>query len=172
MTRRDEILDTVQQLTLDTGRMPSIEAVARALGLSKQGVLHHFPSRSALDEAVVVRALEQVDSAMVHAAAEGSPLETYLRLSSPADEDRAAVLVVAAALRDGGGGLPPQVADAVRRWEDLITEEVGDAVLAEVVRLTGDGLFGEALVTGTAPSPERLDRLVALFRRAAQGYPS
>lgn len=173
MARRDEILDAVQALTLQTGKLPSIEAVARAAGLTKQGVLHHFPTRVALDRAVVLRALDQVDAAMERAAREGSPLETYLRLSAPADEDRAAALVVTAGLRDGAGlALPPEVEAAAARWQRMLTDEVGDDVLGEVVRLTGDGLFSEALVTGAPPDRERVDRLVAWFRSAAAGSAS
>jgi hypothetical protein len=50
----------------------------------------------------------------------------------------------------------------------MIAEELGDAVRAEVVRLVGDGLFGEALVTGTPPSWERVESLVAHLRAAGR----
>ncbi len=166
--QRNEILDAVERLTLENGRLPSLLAVARATGLTKQGVLHHFPTRSDLDRAVTVRALEQVDSAMSAASADGSPMETYLRLSTPTDSDRAAVLVVTAALQESGGvGLPAEVEDAIERWQRLLADELGDSVLAEVVRLTGDGLFAEALMTGRPPAPERVDRLIGHFRDAA-----
>lgn len=169
VTRRDEILEVVQRLTLEAGRLPSLEAVARATGLTKQGVLHHFPSRAALDLAVVLWALRRVDDEMERAAREGSPLAAYLSMSSPADVDRAAALVITAALQDGiAADLPPEVFESVRRWEHLIAVEVGSEVVAEAARLAGDGLFAEALVTGVAPAPERVRRLTGFFRDAAE----
>jgi len=164
--QRERILDAIQDLTVVNKRLPSILEVAAKVGLTKQGVLHYFPTRRALDAAVVLRALTKVDDAMTEAAASGSPAATYLRLSSPDEEDRAAVMVLAAALRREGDSLPPEVAQAVIRWEGMIAEELGDPVRAEVVRLVGDGLFGEALVTGTPPTAERVERLVAHLRAA------
>lgn len=162
MEQRERILDAVQDLTLANGRLPSILDVAAHVGLTKQGVLHYFPTRAALDAAVVLRAMTRVDAAMTRAATGGgSPVATYLRLSSPDDGDRAAVVVLTAAFRREGGGVPPEVQQAVVRWEALIADEVGDAVRAEVVRLVGDGLFSEALLAGGPPDTERVDRLIA-----------
>lgn len=164
MEQRERILDATQDLTAAAGKVPSILAVAQAVGLTKQGVLHYFPSRAALDAAVLLRAVAKVDAAMAEAAASGSPSATYLRLSSPDDGDRAALMVLSAGSRGHANELPPEVGRAAARWEALIAEELGDPVRAEVVRLVGDGLFGEALVTGTPPSPERIERLVTHLR--------
>ena len=128
--------------------------------MTKQGVLHYFPTRAALDAAVVMRALAKVDAAMGEAAASGSPTATYLRFSSPDARDRAALMVLAAAFRGRANGFPPEVEEAIARWQALIAAELGDPVRAEVVRLVGDGLFGEALITGTPPTAERIERLV------------
>jgi AcrR family transcriptional regulator len=161
MDQSERILDAVQDLALSTGQLPSIVQVAAKVGLTKQGVLHYFPTRAALDRAVVVRAVARVDAAMSTAAAAGrSPGATYLRLSAPEDGDRAAAVVIAAAVRRGESLVPSEVDDAVARWEGLIAEEVGDPVRAEVVRLVGDGLFAEALVSGRPPDPERVTRIV------------
>lgn len=46
------------------------------------------------------------------------------------------------------------------RWEAMIADEVGDPVRAEVVRLVGDGLLAEALLTGTPPAADRVERLI------------
>lgn len=163
MDQRERILDAVVRLTGAGGRLPSILEVATEVGLTKQGVLHYFPSRAALDAAVVLKAVERIDAAMRDAVATGaSPTATYLRLSSPDDADAAAAAVVlAAAAHQEGGGLLAEVRDAAGRWEAIIAEEVGDPLRAEVVRLTGDGLFAEALATGVRPSPDRLARLTA-----------
>lgn len=167
MATSEVVLDAVQELTAATGRLPSILEVAKAVGLTKQGVLHHFPSRAALDAAVTRRALSRVDAAMAAAAAEGSPLETYLRLSAPTGDDQVVVLVLLAALRRRDGGeLAAEIERTVSGWQAVIADELGDPVRAEVARLVGDGLFGEALMTGRPPSADRLTRLVAHLRGA------
>ena len=167
MTTAEDVLDAVEELTVAHGRLPSLLEVPTSVGLTKQGVLHHFPTRAALDAAVTRRALSRVDAAMMDAAAHGSPTETYLHLSSPTAGDHAVVLVLMAAMRRGDSqGLAADIDQAVSAWQAMIADEVGDPVRAEVVRLVGDGLFSEALVSGSAPSPERLARLTAHLRRA------
>ncbi len=161
MEQRERILNAIQALAVANRKLPSILEVAEEVGLTKQGILHYFPSRRALDAAVILRALSKVDDAMMEAAAAGSPAATYLRLSSPDEEDQAAVMVLVAALRREETGLPPEVGQAVTRWQGMIAEELGDPVRAEVVRLVGDGLFGEALITAVPPAAERVERLVA-----------
>ena len=52
MVSRADVVQAAVALTLERGGAPSTAEVARAVGLTKQGVLHHFPSRAALDEAV------------------------------------------------------------------------------------------------------------------------
>lgn len=166
MDKRERILEAVGELTTAKGRLPSILDIAREVGLTKQGVLHYFQTRAELDSAVVAQAVSRIDSVMNEAAAAGrSPSATYLRLSSPDDGDcAAAAVVLAAALQRDSGGLPHELEQAFHRWESLITEEVGDPVRAEVVRLVGDGLLGEALVSGRPPSVARVERLVAHLR--------
>lgn len=124
-------------------------------------MLHYSPSRAALDEAVLLRAVGRLDEEMDAAAQEGRAAEAYLRLAAPSQEDRAAALVMVTMLRRGGAApLPPAVAHAVERWQSLIADELGDPVRAKVVRLVGDGLFSEALLTGATPSPRLLEQLI------------
>ncbi|MEV2276401.1 TetR/AcrR family transcriptional regulator [Nocardiopsis sp. NPDC049922] len=54
--RRDEILDAALAEFAESGvQGTSLAAVARRVGLSQQGVLHHFPSREALLIAALAR---------------------------------------------------------------------------------------------------------------------
>lgn len=169
MVDRQGVLQAAVALTLEHGTAPSIAEVARAVGLTKQGVLHYFPSRAALDEAVLRAALGRVDSEMSAAAQLGRAAETYLRLAAPSDEDRAAALAMVALLRRGDPTLLPEVQEAVARWQSMMAQELGDPVRARVVRLVGDGLFSESLVTGRAPSADLLDELVAHLILGAPG---
>ena len=163
----DDVLDTMQQLVLRDGRPPSIQALATALGRSKQAVLHYFPDRDSLDAALAARAVRRIDEAMTEAAAAGRAAETYLRLSVPTDEDRAVALLVLTSLR-GRSALPVEVDEAIERWEVLIAHEVGDPVHAEVIRLVADGLFVESMHSAPAPKA-RIDGIVAHLLGPARG---
>jgi Tetracyclin repressor-like, C-terminal domain len=55
--------------------------------------------------------------------------------------------------------LPAQVADAERRWQQMLTDELGDPVRARLVRLVGDGLVLAAL-TGGPPTSEEVEELL------------
>lgn len=164
MSRQDDILDAVESLVLATRTMPSLADVAGEVGLTKQGLLHYFPSRAALDEAVVRRAVERVDAVMERAHREGSPTEAYLGLSTPGRSDRAATAVVSAGLGRDGSALPAFVPDALARWEAMIAEELGDPVQAQIVRLVGDSLFVESLLGGAPIPADRVARLVRRLR--------
>ena len=168
MNQRERILDAVADLTAARRRLPPRGEVADRVGLTKQGVLHYFPGRGALDAAVLERSLARVDSAMNEAAEGGSPVAAYLGLSSPDGGDYAAAAVI---LYAAPVDMPTEVRDAMARWERIIAEEVGDPLQAEIVRLTGDGLFAEALVTGVAPDADRVERLVAHLRGTHRGRP-
>ena len=161
MVNRQAVLQAAIALTLEQGTAASIPEVARAVGLTKQGVLHYFPSRAALDEAVLLNALDRVDTERIAAARHARAAETYLRLAAPTDQDRAAALVMVTMLRRGDAAALAAVEAAVMRWQSMIAEELGDPVRAQVVRLVGDGLFSESLVTGKPPSPDLLDALIA-----------
>ena len=159
MTVRDRVLDALQELVLAGSAAPALDAVAAAAGVSKGGLLHHFPDRRSLAHGLLHRVLAETGAVMTAAAARGDAAATWLRLSAAQGPEARAMLVL---LRVSAGGvdLPPEVGTAMARWQDAITAEVGDPVRGEVVRLVGDGLLAEAL-TGSAPSSERVEALVA-----------
>ncbi|OLR92610.1 hypothetical protein [Actinokineospora bangkokensis] len=55
--------------------------------------------------------------------------------------------------------LPDEVGEAERRWQRLLTAELGDPVRARLVRLAGDGLFLAAL-TGAPPTAAEVEQLL------------
>ena len=155
----DDVLDAMQDLIIRDGQPPSIQAIAGALGRTKQAVLHYFPDRMALETALAVRAMARVDEAMTAAAQRGDAAATYLRLSLPTTEDRAVALLVLGSLRTRDP-LPGDIDAASERWYALLSAARGSELRAEVIRLVGDGLFVESLF-GDAPSAQRVEDLVA-----------
>lgn len=159
---RDRVLDALQDLVLAGDPVPALDAVAAAAGVSKGGLLHHFRDRRALAHGLVHRALAETDLAMAAAAARGAAAETWLRLSAADGPELAATRALLSVLRVSVSGidLPVEVGESVRRWQAMITADVGDPVRGDLVRLVGDGLFLEALA-GDPPPAARVDALVA-----------
>lgn len=62
------------------------------------------------------------------------------------------------------------LARVFNRWSELLTDYIGDPVLAEIVRLVGDGLYLSALSGLPSPDPDLLkqvfDRLLAQVAEA------
>lgn len=82
-TSAERMLDAAARLVVDRGAAHlTLDAVAAAAGVSKGGLLYHFPSKSALLEAMVLRHLKDVeDRAASHARVAwdgaGEPPLTY-----------------------------------------------------------------------------------------------
>lgn len=159
---RSNILETARRLTLEEGTVPSLNAVVAAAGVSKGGLMHHFPTRSALVAGLARQSLDEVDAAMVKAAAAGTAARTWLELSLPDGNDSALMQALAASFHSGDAVFETLMADAKRaiaRWEALIAAEVGDALRAHVIRLVGDALVTNALV-GLGDSDDAVDDIL------------
>jgi AcrR family transcriptional regulator len=173
MDRKALILAAARQLTLDRGVVPSLNETASVAGVSKGGLLHHFPSRAALVQGLAVAALEEIDATMVAAAAGGRAAETWLRISVPAGEDVAlfrALAIAHRAVEVAGDVVAAASREAIVRWEAMIQDETGNATRARIIRLVGDGLAAN-VVAGieAAPTEAELDALIdALVRRPGQ----
>lgn len=160
-TARDRILDAAEGLIAAGSVPPALDAVAAAAGVSKGGLLYHFDKRSLLT-ALVVRSVQRFDQRLASAAADGVMASAWLRLSVPDPGESALYRAMTSMLRlttTGEFELPGEVADAERRWQDMLVAELGDPVRAQVVRLVGDGLFMAAL-SGRPPTSGEVERLV------------
>jgi AcrR family transcriptional regulator len=156
---RERVLDAYADLVAG-GDSPSLERVAAAAGVSKGGLLYHFASTSALRDGLITRALLDTDAALQQAAAGGTAALTWLRLSVPSEEQRRlwAGLLATVRLAGSDAALPPQLVEHIQRWQRLLTDELGDPVRAEVVRLVGDGLLLQSL-SGIPPQPAAVEAL-------------
>jgi len=164
MNHRSLILDAARRLTLEHGVVPSLNSVATLAGVSKGGLMHHFPSRSALTQGLAVAALEELDAAMLAASADSRAGETWLRLSVPTGDDVTlfrALSIAHRAVETPGDDVAAAAQEAARRWEAMIEKETRDTTRARVIRLVGDGLAANVIAgIEPAPSPEELDVII------------
>ncbi len=172
---RERVLDAFEQLLIDEGeRAATMDAIARAAGVSKGGLLYHFASKEALEAGLLkrLRVLVEEDVERMRSAPEGAVaymLRTSVMHGDPLDR------AIIAASRMAQGGSAPAGA-ALRRtrelWEEAIRPHVRDRAALDLVLLVSDGLYFnnalEAGVPGPVPTGDDLSALVALVERAVR----
>ena len=175
MNARERILDGAEAVveTQGVGRL-TLEAVARAAGVSKGGVLYHFPGKEELTVAMIERFTARFDGAVEGLAAEdaaavGRTTRAYLRATlgeaptTGPNFDHACASITAAL-----AAYPEHLAQVRAqggRWQARLERDGLDPVLATIIRLAIDGLWlGENLnLLRLAPETRRavIERLRA-----------
>lgn len=171
---RERVLDAFEAILIDDGaRAATLDATARAAGVSKGGLLYHFAAKEALEAAVVerLRTLVERDVAAMIAAPDG-PVAYFLRSSAMQNDplDRA-VLAASRLAQDGSATAADALREARDRWADALRPHAKDEAGLDLVMLVADGLyFNNALAGGAIPGPvprgAAMDALVALVTRA------
>ncbi|NYE46476.1 AcrR family transcriptional regulator [Spinactinospora alkalitolerans] len=165
-TTRDRILDALQDILIEEGSSAvTLEAVAAAAGVSKGGLLYHFPSKTAMMTGLVRRLADRAEEEFGEAVeTEGGVVRGFLRTSLPESSEEAALYwSIIAALRS-----KEDVSEEARRlihhvfaqWSELLHQEIDDPVLAETIRLVGDGLYLTAIAGLPQPDPEVVRRMM------------
>lgn len=171
---RERVLDAFEAIVIADGeRTATLDATAKAAGVSKGGLLYHFGSRDELVAGLLARleALNDADLAKMTTAEEG-PVAYYLRTSVMEDEALDRALIAASRLAQGGSAAAAEaLRDSRRRWENAIRPHVRDAASLDLVMLLSDGLyFNNSLdVNGSdllVPRQQELADLIALVLRA------
>lgn len=173
---REKVLDAFERILIDDGeRAATMNATARAAGVSKGGLLYHFGTKEALEAGLIERlaALVDEDVAAIEAAPEGAV--AYFLRSSVMDDGPLDRAIVAASRLAQSGNAPAIAAlhEMRARWEDVLRPHTKDAAALDLVMLVSDGLyFNNALGADASltvvPRDARLDALVELVRRAAR----
>ena len=172
---RDRILDALEALLLEGGTQGiTLEAVAARAGVSKGGLLYHFPSKAKLLEAVVEAHLDAFDEALnrIERQREGAPdsvLEAYLELF-PQEQARrkppaAAIL---SALAEN-----PELMEPVRRYErsllDRMKQNASDPAMALVTFLALHGAQNMALLKLDVLDEDEMEAALARIRGCVRG---
>ena len=173
---RQRILRALRGLLADGGTdAVTLEAVAAAAGVSKGGLLYHFPSKSALYLGLLAAVRDTVSKEMADAAAKSGAARGFLDYSEPTQDDEAGFFTsLIAAVRTGQSGesaasnseASALLADIFRVWEEPMRAAVADPVQAELIRLVGFGLYFADLVGLPCASSKVLEQV---FDRVLSG---
>lgn len=150
----------------------TLEAAAAEAGLSKGGVLYHFPTRDALVSAMVTSMLDRFEQEIANhlppegtpeAAAPGTYARAYLAASlaatEPGEEQVGVALLAAAAAEPA---LMEPLHEAAAGWQARLEADGLDTGQATALRLACDGLWLCDLF-GLAPPGEALRQRVGQF---------
>jgi AcrR family transcriptional regulator len=172
---RGRILFGAEEVVLRDGvARLTLETAAHEAGVSKGGVLYHFPSRAALVAAMVERLGESFDADLEREGARsgepGAFTSAYLAASFGPSSDAAEIRErrLGAALIAGvaaDSGLLKPLRERFAAWQAALEADGLNAASASLVRLAADGLWITELLD-LAPLAEDLrssvrDQLVA-----------
>jgi AcrR family transcriptional regulator len=171
---RDRLLDSAEELVSDQGATSlTLDAVAKAAGVSKGGLLYHFPTKEALLQAMLDRHLEDVDRRVTALVASGgryavNPVLAYVHAlleAVPAKRAVGAALLAASATN-------PALMQPCRQHYALTLERLGalPCGLEKVatVLLAVDGLLLTELIQLSPFTPEQRERVVGRLVRLAE----
>ncbi|RFS85830.1 TetR/AcrR family transcriptional regulator [Actinomadura spongiicola] len=169
--KREALLDAAETVLFEQGtRALTLTAVAEQAGVSKGGLLYHFPTKEALVRAMVARTIDEFDdlvASYIDSYGDGTP-DAYTRayvdatfelLTGDARTHRRWSAITAAAAD------PEQAAplnEAMRRWHGRDPAEDTDPCTAMTVRLAVEGLWE---VMSHDPGLFDEEQLAALRRR-------
>lgn len=171
---RDAILDAAQSLAAARGAgHVTLDAVARACGLSKGGVLYHFPSKNHLIDGMLGRLIERNQTLMAtHTPAEVNGRSLTLAMLDTVRAFREELSSpVAMAVLAAGAEQPALLAplrDYIASLNQQLTALPGDHDLQRVLWAAADGLlFQHLLELSPVPAAER-GRLEDRLKQLAQ----
>ncbi|HEX2313312.1 MAG TPA: TetR/AcrR family transcriptional regulator [Thermomonospora sp.] len=167
--KREALLDAAECVLFEHGTQAlTLAAVAERAGVSKGGLLYHFPTKEALIKGMVTRVIEEFDE-RVASFDDGSPggyTRAYVEATfevlagSEAARTRRRWSVITAAAADPE--LIAPLREAMARWHRIDPGRETDPVTAAVVRLAAEGLWE---VISHAPDAFDAEQCAALRRR-------
>lgn len=148
---RERILDAFEDVLISDGeRSATVEHVAERAGVTRGALVYHFASKEEMIDAFIERLGRAGNeaSAQLIAAPEGA-VERYILSAAPPMSALDKTLLAATRL---AYSTRPAVVELLqelhRQWVRVLTHVTGDAALARLVLLVGDGVLFHSVLTG------------------------
>ncbi len=165
--KREALLDAAERIAIRQGAAHlTLDAVAKEAKVAKGGLIYHFPSKKALFQAMLVRALELygkgVQASLADPANHGDPALARIRLltSSGKRLEQVSTIIISIAV-NYPELLPTLQKQSVAFYENLVQDKTGDR--AVIAMLAVHGLFlMERLGVGPLKPKRRAQLIQAL----------
>jgi AcrR family transcriptional regulator len=154
---RDRILEAYADLLAAEGeRNATVEAVATHAGVSKGGLLYHFPTKEQMSEALCDRLLVlAADDVSAMTSAPEGPARHYVRTSmyegTPLDRT---IVAVSRLQQVGNARARAAIEEVSGNWLAVLHDTLGDLATARAIKLIGDGVYYNALHRAVAGEPD------------------
>ncbi len=171
---RDKVLDAFESLLIDEGeRAATMDATARLAGVSKGGLLYHFASKEALENALLARLDDLVANDLAEmAASDDGPVGFFVRTSAMNGDalDRA-ILAVSRLAQSGHSSASDTLRTVRERWADALRPSVASETALDLVMLISDGIYynnalQHSMLATAVPGGAEMDALIALVEKA------
>jgi AcrR family transcriptional regulator len=173
-TTQTAILEAAGKVVLEKGvGALTLDAVALEAGVSKGGLLYHFPSKNKLIEGMIKRLIAEFDSMLEAelAKSNGDWLSAYIRASFQSNPklDSVGSALFAAVAND------PELLKPLRahyaQWQDKVTASAASPEIGTIIRMAIDGLWVSDLLDFAPPSSAtRKKMLTALLKLASKDF--
>jgi AcrR family transcriptional regulator len=171
---RDRLLDAAERLVAEMGAAHlTLDAVAKFAGVSKGGLLYHFPSKESLLEGMLTRHLAEVEARVATRLAErgGRPTRAEvfrerIRVLLELRPERPAVGAAVVAASADNPALMAGCRAVYRELLDEFSKLPGGFERTATVLLAAQGLLLAELMHLSPYTPEERERVVAALLRA------
>lgn len=158
------ILEAAARAIATKGVGVSLDTIARSAGVSKGGLMHHFPSRDELLTALMGDLLAQFNEAVTAALdpaddAPGRLTRAYVRavFADLENGERAREQITVMGMIGSAPGVTALVQDDDAEWRERILADGLDPLRAEIITKAADGATGSLL--WSRQHPRELDAL-------------
>ncbi|GAB6930616.1 TetR/AcrR family transcriptional regulator [Paenibacillus sp. JCM 10914] len=177
-SKRDAILKVTCQLVREMGASHlTLDAVAREAGVSKGGLLYHFPTKESLIQAALEDFLDRFDSDTVAETTSSTTLhngwaQAYLKKTFEISKDDLEMSFGILAAASSNPDLLEPMRQRYLAWHSRMIAECEDPIEATIARLAADGIFFCELF-GFAPLDNQLraDTLSYLLNKVERKQP-
>jgi len=164
-SKKELLLDAAEKI-LETQSYEnlSLDRIAEVSGVSKGGLLYHFPTKEAVLAALVERLIKRFDDEFEKLMQKRGA--NYKSISLAVNTDPKMILSargLMAAISYNPGLLDP-LRRAYQKWDQTLFEQFIDSQEAWKFRLFFDGLFFCALLNLPQPSKKELQQIVESFK--------
>lgn len=169
---RKAILDAANQIVQERGvDHLTLKLTAQEAGVSKGGLLHHFPNKEALIQGMIQDYLDRFTADFNQASEQHGPetsgrwTRAYLHTTL---EDHRRTPRMSSGLLAGVAINPDLLApmqETFKEWVKLLDEDGIDPVVATIIRLAVDGLWMVKLFGLAAPDKEMQENILKFLDR-------